>query len=66
MVDSVITTKIIFDDKGRDDLKMAIDVLYEIDAAFRKAGTISEDDPDRQYIRGAIGVIDSILNGETF
>lgn len=66
MINGEITTKIIFDEEGRQKLWNTVDILYEIDNAFSKAGTISKDDSDRQHIRGAIGVIESILSGETF
>lgn len=66
MIESEIKTIFVFDSKGKEDLVAASNLLYEIDHAFGKSGAISVDDPDRQHIRGAIGVIDSILNGETF
>ena len=66
MINGEITTKIVFDEEGRQKLWNTVEVLYEVDNAFNKAGTISEDDSDRQHIRGAIGVIESILSGETF
>lgn len=66
MIGSEIKTSIVFDSKGKDDLLAASNLLYEIDDAFGKSGAISVDDPDRLHIRGAIGVINSILNGETF
>ena len=65
MITSELVTHINFDEeKDRQRISSAIEVMIEIKDAFAKAGTGTEDVCSE--LCNAIGILDNVLEGERF